>query len=590
MREATYEPLTGLTLTEAIQDKLERLEAQGIAPYPYDYPVTHAPDEVKRDFDRLWAEEQPVAVASRVLALRTAGKRMTFLDLGANADQRRQERHVQVLVSRATVDEASWAVIENAGLGDWLGVRGYCIRTHMGEETILAQQVTMLCKALRPLPLPKIYQAGEQGGAKDSFTVQDVDRLWRQPEIDMLTRRKAGVLVARSQALRAIRQVLVEAYQCIELETPFLNIHFGGAEATPFTTHVKALRQDVFLAISPEIELKRAIVGGLGAGGELGRGVFSIARNFRNEGIDRTHNPEFTSLEVYVPFVDFTFMMQMTEHLFRTACATINGGPVCTFNGHELDFAPPWPQLTMTSLVGDKSGIDVERWTVDEVRVEMARRGLDQLRPLAEHDLTPETGADLARLLEVTRVASLYDGLAGRLHALSLQELHALALRHKLHKAIDLSQEWDFLVLDLFDIYCEPTLIQPCHVTNHPARSTILCKEQRSGPLPNGFKLIERFESYAAGMELSNAYSELNDPRIQRRLVEEQARARADGSVSMDHNELFLQAIEFGLPPCGGLGIGLDRMIMLLTDSNSIRNVIAFPLVARRDDAPGRGV
>jgi lysyl-tRNA synthetase class 2 len=515
------------------------------------------------------------------MGYRTSGRKLAFLDLAPTVEEIRQDRKLQVMVRRDETDDASWAVLENCGLGDWLGVEGSCFLTRAGEPSLLAKRLTMLCKSIRPIPLPKIFDQSD-GSVKEFYTLQDGETLARFPELDMLTRRKAETLVARSRILGAIRAVLATEFGCIELETPFLNAFFGGAEATPFTTQLRAYSQEVFLAISPEIELKRALVGGLGSGGRLGRGVYFVARNFRNEGIDRTHNPEFTSVEVYIPFVDYDFMMGVTERVYARACEAVHGTLSCRFRDHDLHFGQAWPRLKMTELVRDASGIDVETLSAQQIRDEIVARQLHLRTPL--DGLTPSQMADarpaLVALLERSRLAWRYGDLA----RLAPDELAAIVLRHKLHRGLNVEQEWDFLVLDLFDVYCEHFLMGPCHVILHPAKSTVLCKESRGGLLPNGHALIERFESFGAGMELSNAYSELNDPIVQRRLVEEQAAARAAGKQdAMPHNELFLRAIETGLPPCGGLGIGVDRMTMILTDSATIRDVIAFPMVPAQD-------
>ena len=558
--------------------KLSNLRRAGINPYPYQFAISHSPLEVRQQFKSLTETQERITVASRVMSHRLAGKSMVFLDLASTAEQIRQNSYVQVMLRRNEIDTTSWIVVENLGLGDWVGVSGTCFYTRSGEPTIKAMQVTMLCKSIRSIPIPKIYETTE-GEIKNAYIVQDMEMLWQFPEIDMLARRKAKVLVARSRILNVVRQTLINEFQCIELETPFLNIYFGGAEANPFTTHLQALNQDVFLAISPEIELKRAVVGGVGTGGNLGKGVFSIARNFRNEGIDRTHNPEFTSVEVYIPFMDFKFMMEVTERLFSNACQDVNGSLRCSFNGKILDFGKPWPRLEMTRLVTEKSGIDVETWDLDRIRVEIKNRGLQNQHKFNTPELDIKASRQLlTRLLEQTKITQHYPNYVN----LSTEELMSIALRHKLHKGIDTEQEWDYLVLDLFEVYCEPFLIEPCHVILHPAKSTVLCKQYRGQPLPNGQTLIERFESFVMGMELSNAYSELNDPIIQRRLIEEQAQLRKQGKEgAMPYNEPFLRAIEMGLPPCGGLGIGIDRMVMLLTDSQTIRDVIAFPMVGR---------
>lgn len=554
-------------------EKLSLLNQLGISPYPYSFQVTHALDELRVAFQSLVDSETVVSIASRVMAQRSAGK-LIFLDLAATAEQIRKSYKIQIMVRKNEVSSDSWAIMESLSLGDWIGVEGKCIYTRTGEPTIQAQVVTMLCKSLRPIPTPKVYE-GEDGEVKDAYAVQDIELLWRYPEIDMMTRRKAEVMVARSQVLTSIRNTLVQEYNCIELETPFLNNYFGGAEATPFITHLKALDQEVFLAISPEIELKRAVVGGLGSGGNLGEGVFYIARNFRNEGVDRTHNPEFTAMEAYVPFVDYHFMMEMTEKIYANACQAVHGEPICRTSNHNLDFGKPWPRLKMTSLVKEISGIDVEHWSTDEIRSEIKRRELH-----TGHKIDHLSSCQLKELLKQTHIAQFYSYI----EKMTDEELRKIALSHGLHQGIFLEQEWDFLVLDLFDLYCEHQLVEPCHVILHPAKSTVLCKEYREGPLPNGHVLIERFESFALGMELSNAYSELNNPIIQRRLVEEQAKARELGKEdAMPHNELFLRSIEMGLPPCGGLGIGIDRMVMLLTNSQAIRDVIAFPVLRRSD-------
>ncbi len=564
-------------LSQSNLEKLHQLRLAGINPYPYAFAVTHSPSEVINSFNPLLATGESIAVTGRVLSLRFSGKSLVFMDIASTAEQMRKGEKIQVMANKKSLDPDAWIVVNNISLGDWIGIQGQCILTRSGERTILASHLTILSKTVRPIPIPKVY-SGKDGEIKDAYTIQDVDTLWRYPELDMLLRRKAEVLVARSYILNAVRHTLVNEYDCIELETPFLNAFFGGAEATPFTTYLRALSQNVFLAVSPEIELKRAIVGGLGTGGDLGKGVFSIARNFRNEGVDRTHNPEFTSMEVYIPFVDFEFMMEVTERIFSRACQVVHGNPYCFYNGYRMDFSNPWPRIKMTQLVSEKSGIDVENLSDDEIRAEIQVRGLHRLYNMDLGDTSSHLNlqGELVNLLKLSGIARFYPDY----DSLDLETLRLIAFRHKLHKGIDLEQDWDFLVLDLFEVFCEPLLIEPCHVILHPAKSSVLCKDDRNGLLPNGHKLIERFESYVMGIELTNAYSELNDPLTQRLLVEEQAKARAQGKENaMPHNEPFLRAIEMGMPPCGGLGIGIDRLVMILTDSRTIRDVVAFPIV-----------
>lgn len=564
--------------------KADRLRHAGVEPYPYAYERTHSIEELRADFAHLMESAATISIASRVAAFRSAGKRLFFLDLAPTAGAMRQGNKIQVMVRRDEVDASSVLVIENLAIGDWVGVEGTCMLTRSQEPTVLARRVSMLSKVLRTVPFPKI-QAASDGAATEHYRIQDPETLWRSPELDMLTGRKAEVLAARSRVLRRLRNVLADEFGCIEVETPYLNACFGGADARPFTTQVAALDQQVFLSISPEIELKRAVVGGLGSGGKLGEGVFCIARNFRNEGVDRTHNPEFTALEVYVPFVDYTFMMHLTEVLFREACIAVHGCPQCTFRGQTLDFGAPWPRLPMVELVSANSGIDVGRCTAADIRASVRERGLDAGGEIAGA-LAASSGQpgadDLLAILERAGVARLYPRLDGA----SAADLRALAERHRLPLGVDTTLDWDHLVLKLFDMFCEPLLWQPCHVTLHPAKSTILCKRARGAPLPNEQALIERFESFGAAMELTNAYSELNDPVLQRALIMEQAQQRAAGKAdAMPHNERFVQSIELGLPPCGGLGIGIDRMMMLILDCQSIREVIAFPMTG--DDPAG---
>ncbi len=564
-------------LMETNIEKMKRLQDIGINPYPYECKLTHSLGQAVSFFDDLANNNTTIKVASRVMSIRTSGKNLIFFDLAATAHQIKNGIKMQIMVRRGDTNEESLNVVDHMGLGDWVGVEGLCFYTKAGERTILAKRIEMLSKSIRPIPLPKVFES-HAGQWNDANKLEDVETMWRYPELDMLVRKKAQTLVDRDRILRSIRKTLSQEYGCIELDTPYLNMYFGGAEATPFVTYLKALGQDMFLAISPEIELKRAIVGGLGSGDELGKGIFSIARNFRNEGVDRTHNPEFTSMEVYIPFVDYNFMMAVTEKIFADACWTIHKSFQCVYDKKLMDFGSPWPKLSMTALVFDQSGINVEQLSLDEIRDQIQLRGLDQELSVNIDDTNEDLRLRLIHMLTKLGISIFYPGL----HGLDIDKVKAIFLRHKLHRPIEINQDWDFLVLDLFERYCEPFLIEPTHIILHPAKSTVLCKEDRKGPLPNGYKLIERFESYIYGMEVSNAYSELNDPLVQRMLVEEQASERDNGDEeAMPHNEAFLRAIEYGMPPCGGLGVGIDRLIMILTNSTSIRDVIPFPMIGK---------
>jgi len=528
--------------------KREALLAAGIDPYPRTFQRTHTVEELAREsFRKLVEAGAELAVPGRVLAKRKHG-RLTFIDIGVVLGDAR----IQAMIVPAEMDEVSRIVLENLDLGDWVGVNGLAFYTQVGQESIRARSLEMLTKALRPLPN---FKGSE---------VRDAELLVRMPEVAMINGTKRRTLRQRSVILRTLRHLLEEEGYT-EVETPILNPHFGGADARPFTTRVKALGLDVYLAVSPEIEAKRLVIGG------LEEGVFTIARNFRNEGIDATHNPEFSAVEVYAPYCDYEAMMELTEHIFSACCIAIHGEPRCVYGKTLLDFTPPWPRLKVVEAVERAAGIAVSTVTVEAIREACRSRGLDEE---CKPDEMPR-GALLNRLVR----AGVEQPPVGW-EELSDSVLRAAIKRHHLHVELDLAREWDFIVLGLFERFVEPTLTQPCHVILHPARSTVLCKKYRGGPLPNGHELVERFESYAIGCELSNAYTELNDPLLQRALVEEQAAARAAGNAeAMPHNEAFLESIEYGMPPCGGLGIGIDRMVMLLTDSMSIRDVIAFPLV-----------
>lgn len=536
-------------LMAARQTKGIALRATGIDPYPYAFEKTHMVGELNPTrFAQMENEGIVVAVPGRVTAVRSHGN-LIFFDLG----EIREGSKIQVAAVLKDLDAESRAVLDGIDIGDWIGVTGHLMYTRTRQETIRASQLVMLSKATRPLPNFK------------GSGIADPELLAQMPELAMIFGDKRRILRQRSVILRTLRGVLTDM-GLTEIETPYLNPHFGGAEARPFTTHVNALSTDVFLAVSPEIELKRLIVGG------LVEGVFAIARNFRNEGIDQSHNPEFTSMETYIPFVDYEAMMDLTEDIFSSCCIAIHGVPYCEYRDVVLDFTPPWARISMVRAVEDVTGIEVSNIDAVILRATCHERVLDEGCNPADM-----ASADLVRKLSDAGISCPIqrgvDDVSGDI-------LRGLIIAHRLHVPMNLDQEWDFLVLDMFERFIEPTLIQPCHVTLHPARSTVLCKKYRGGPLPNGHELLERFESYVAGMEVSNAYSELNDPEIQRRLVEEQAAARVAGNEeAMPHNELFLRSIEYGMPPCGGLGIGVDRMVMLLTGATSIKEVIAFPLV-----------
>ena len=340
---------------------------------------------------------------------------------------------------------------------------------------------------------------------------------------------------------------MMDEWGVTEIETPLLSPYFGGASARPFVTRVNALDgQEMYLAVSPEPDLKRAIVGG------FEEGVYVITRNFRNEGIDASHNPEFIALEMYLPYMDYEDMMGFVERIVSRCCTALHGGPCCEYGRVQIEFSPPWPRVPVVDAVNDATGLRVQ--TVDGPALAdfCKTRGLDEGFPIDE-----ASAKELAARCERARLPALQrlekprqGGNCGGDQAAALPRGHRNPARVGRSRSCP------------FERYVEPGLIQPCHVMLHPARSTVLCKKWRRGPLPNGYELVERFESHICGMELSNAYSELNDPVLQRRLVEEQVESRARGDEeAMPHNELFLLRSNLACPPCGGLGIGLDRSV-----------------------------
>jgi lysyl-tRNA synthetase class 2 len=471
--------------------KLDALRAQGINPYPHIFTPTHHAKELVTVHAHLEAgqsSQEHVTIAGRLMLMRKMGK-MAF-------------GHVQDATGRiqiwckSDVMADGYAILESVDLGDHLGIEGEVLKTKTGEVTVLAKKITMLAKSLRPLP-EKYHGLKDE---EERFRKRYLD-LTMNPEVK-------DIFVKRARIIQTVREVLLEK-QFLEVETPALQTIYGGANAKPFITHINAWNMKMFLSISPEMYLKRLLVGGH-------ERVFTICKNFRNEGVDQTHNPEFTMMECYAAYWDYNDMMELTEQLYEKACIAVHGTTKVTRGGVELDFKAPWPRLKMKGAIKTYGAIDVD--------------------------------------------------------ALSDGEMRALIATHKLKADPDASR--GNIILALFEHFCEEHLVQPTHVIDHPIESTPLCKTMRTGDAT----MIERFESFCMGKELCNAYSELNDPMLQRTLLEEQAmalRAGADEAHPMDED--FCQAIEYGMPPAGGLGIGIDRMVIMLLGVEGIRDVILFP-------------
>ena len=476
------------------------LVERGFEAHPYAFRATttaaalHEAHSAGKPGDA-WPEDD-VVVAGRAMTVRVMGK-VTFATLrDASGD-------IQVYLQRDRLGD-SYPAVKKVDLGDWLEVRGHPFVTNTGELTVDAAKWRPLVKSLRPLP--------------DKYHgLTDKESRYRQRHLDlMLNPEVRRTFELRSRAIAFIRRHLDEL-GFLEVETPVLQAVPGGAEARPFVTHHNALDHDFHLRISLELYLKRLIVGGFDA-------VYEIGRNFRNEGISFKHNPEYTMLELYWAGKDYLDVLALVEDMYAQLVGELTGSLVLPYQGHQLDFTPPWPRVDYTGELAARAGIDFDVLDEPRLRAWVAERhpgsSTSQTQPLCE------------------------------------QPMHQLLAK-------------------LYDIYVEPALVQPTFVMDHPRLISPLAKQHRSRQ-----GLVERFEPVAVGMELGNAFSELNDPIDQRRRFEEQAERRAAGDEEAQPiDEDFLVALEYGMPPTGGLGLGIDRLAMLLADAPSIRDVILFPLL-----------
>lgn len=472
-------------------EKVYRLQEKGINPYPYSFKVDSVASEIQEKYSHLTAAESTrhnVKAAGRIMTLRLMGN-ATFANLQDHTGK------VQVYLSKNDVENYELVKSKLIELGDFIGVEGNVFKTKAGEVTIHVKKLELLTKTVRPLP--------------DKFHgVTDTEIRYRQRYVDLIVNHDVKkVFELRSQIVNAVREFLtINGF--IEAEIPLLQPIYGGANAKPFITHINAWDQKMFLSISPELYLKRLIAGGFDR-------VYYLGKNFRNEGVDKTHNPEFTMLEFYQAYIDYNDVMNLTESLYEYVCKKVLGATKVKYQGIEIDFKKPWARITMHDAIREYAAID------------------------AEH---------------------MSDG----------------ALQDFIQKnKIDFHGEYNrgLVINAIFEHFCESKLIQPTFVMNHPKETTPLCKTLRGHP-----ELIERFEPFVNGWEIANGYSELNDPIIQKRLFEEQvARGRGGDEEAHQMDEDYVRALEYGMPPTGGVGIGIDRMVMLLTDAATIRDVILFP-------------
>ena len=492
------------------RQSLDELRKMGINPYPAaEYSTNAFSTEITSSFsDEAPARE--VSVAGRMMSRRVMGK-ASFVELQDSKGR------IQVYVTRDDICPGDNKDLYNTvfkkllDIGDFIGVKGTVFRTQTGEISIHAKEMTLLSKSLKPLPIVKY----KDGVAYDKF--DDPELRYRQRYVDLVVNEGVkDTFLQRATVIRTIRKVLDEAGYT-EVETPTLQMIAGGASARPFITHFNALDQDMYMRIATELYLKRLIVGGF-------EGVYEIGKNFRNEGMDRNHNPEFTCMELYVQYKDYNWMMAFTEKLLETVCIAVNGSTEREIDGNIVSFKAPYRRLPILDAIKEKTGFDCDGKTEDEIRQFCLSKGM-------EVDETMGKG-----------------------------------------KLID----------ELFGEYCEGTFIQPTFITDYPVEMSPLTKMHRSKP-----GLTERFELMVNGKELANAYSELNDPIDQEERFMEQMRLADKGDdEAMVIDRDFLRALQYGMPPTSGIGIGIDRLVMLMTGKTFIQEVLFFPQMKPEKRAP----
>jgi len=486
--------------------KLAALRGMGIDPYPARSRRNHLARDVVDQYREPEGDHvsEEVAVAGRITALRPHGK-ATFADL-TDASGR-----IQVYFKKDAVGDDAYAAVELLDLGDFAGVEGTVFKTRTGEVTIAVGRWQLLAKGLRTPPIVKTETTDAGIVIHDGFA--DPEKRYRKRYLDMLVNADSRRRVLARARITATARRFMESRGFIEIETPILQPLYGGANARPFVTHHHVLDADLYLRIADELYLKRCLVAGM-------EKVFEIGKDFRNEGIDRIHYPEFTMLEAYEAFGDYETMMTLVEGLILAVANELAEALVVTYQGKPLSFAPPWPRLPLIPALNERLGLDVMQAAEDDLRAKAA-----------EFAAAAGKHADLAT-----------------------------ASRGK-------------LIDELFDLAVVPTLWEPTFVTDYPAELSPLAKRRRDDD-----RYAERFELFITSVEIANAFSEQNDPAVQREAFEAQVRARAQGDdESHPVDEDFLEALEYGMPPAGGLGVGLDRLAMVLTDAPNIREVIAFP-------------
>ncbi|MCG2646258.1 lysine--tRNA ligase [Alloprevotella tannerae] len=492
------------------RQSLEELRKMGINPYPAaEYPVNAYSEEIRNNFDDN-ASPRTVCIAGRLMSRRVMGK-------ASFAELQDSKGRIQVYITRDDIcpseDKELYNVVfkKLLDLGDFIGVEGYVFRTQTGEISVHAQKLTFLSKSIRPLPVVK----EKDGEVYDGFS--DPELRYRQRYVDLIVNQDVKeTFRKRSIIIKTLRDALDEAGYT-EVETPILQPIAGGASARPFITHHNSLDIDLYLRIATELYLKRLIVGGF-------EGVYEIGKNFRNEGMDKNHNPEFTCMELYVQYKDYNWMMSFTESLLERICIAVNGSAETVIDGKTISFKAPYRRLPILEAIREKTGYDLSGKNEDEIR----------------------------------------------------------AICKELKMEIDETMGKGKLIDEIFGEFCEGTFIQPTFITDYPIEMSPLTKKHRDNPA-----LTERFELMVNGKELANAYSELNDPIDQEERFQDQLRLSEKGDdEAMFIDQDFLRALQYGMPPTSGIGIGIDRLVMLMTGQSYIQEVLLFPTMRPEKNPP----
>ena len=495
------------------RQSLQELRAMGIDPYPAaEYPTNAFSTDIKAEFKD--DSDREVVIAGRMMSRRVMGK-------ASFAELQDSKGRIQVYITRDDICPGENKDLYNnvfkrlLDIGDFIGVKGKVFRTQTGEISVHASELKLLSKSLKPLPIVKY----KDGVAYDKF--DDPELRYRQRYVDLVVNEGVkDTFLQRATVIRTLRRVLDEAGYT-EVETPTLQMIAGGASARPFITHFNALDQDMYMRIATELYLKRLIVGGF-------EGVYEIGKNFRNEGMDRNHNPEFTCMELYVQYKDYNWMMSFTEKLLETICIAVNGKPEREIDGNIVSFKAPYRRLPILEAIQEKTGFDCNGKSEEEIRAFCLSKGMD----------------------------------------------------------VDETMGKGKLIDELFGEFCEGTFIQPTFITDYPVEMSPLTKMHRSKP-----GLTERFELMVNGKELANAYSELNDPIDQEeRFVEQMKLADKGDDEAMIIDQDFLRALQYGMPPTSGIGIGIDRLVMLMTGKTFIQEVLFFPQMKPEKKIPQSSV